>query len=327
MVDQVHVHTLCLVDPNPLVSLPPPLLAVCASSCYCRLLLSLVHCPRGPTDGEKRFFVTVGDHCSPRTRTQGRRDKTHTNNNDDNTSSAQAETERANKQENSERILPSTLPLVSMSRFLIVLCVCLLASTFPLLAAAANGDSSDPILYISMHGGKDGVNNIYSYSLDGTLIQQDVLQGDANADEMRSGIILPDRTLLITNAHKTDSRIVQYSACDSNGNRQYVSDWATTNVAHPYGLASGLDAAAGDQVVWATNQDTFDLVQFGSHGTFQEQVKAFGSEEIRSIAYDEISNVLYVANENEDAVLAYNTKTSQWGQHTHTHTHTHTPSL
>lgn len=68
-------------------------------------------------------------------------------------------------------------------------------------------------------------------------------------------------------------------------------------------------------MIWVSNQDTFDVTQFGAaSGAFQEQVRQFGSEELRSLAYDQKDNVLYVANENEDAVLAYDTKTDTWSQ-------------
>jgi hypothetical protein len=113
-----------------------------------------------------------------------------------------------------------------------------------------------PYLYITMHGGDGGVNNIYSYGLDGTSINTDVLSGDPDLSGLRSGIIMTDGSLLVCNSETNASKIVQYGNCDANGNRKYLSDFTTTHVSHPYGLISGLDAAAGDDVVWATNQDT-----------------------------------------------------------------------
>lgn len=127
-------------------------------------------------------------------------------------------------------------------------------------------------------------------------------------------MIRDDGSLLVCNAHKTDSRLSVFSACAADGSRSYVSDFATTHLAHPYGLAIGLDAAKGDEVVWASNQNTCDVVQFSSKsGVFQSQVGQLGTDEIRSIAYDNVTAVLYVADKDQNAVLAYNTKTATWG--------------
>jgi DNA-binding beta-propeller fold protein YncE len=57
---------------------------------------------------------------------------------------------------------------------------------------------------------------------------------------------------------------------------------------------------------------SFDVVQFDIHGAFQSQVFQFGTEELRSIAYDSLKNILYIANENEDAVLAYDTQSGEF---------------
>lgn len=207
--------------------------------------------------------------------------------------------------------------MLARSLLLVSASACLVLA---LLAVCTPVASAQPVLYVTMHGGKSGVNNIYSYDLNGNPISEGVLQGDDNLDGLRSGLIMPDGTLLLANAHKTDSRIAQYSTCDGEGNRDYIADFATSNLAHPYGLALGFDAANGDEVVWATNQDTYDLVQFGTTGSFQEQVKQFGTEELRSIAFDNKTNVLYIANEDEDAVLAYDTKQDSFGQRRDTQT-------
>lgn len=134
--------------------------------------------------------------------------------------------------------------------------------------------------------------------------------------ELRSALIRDDGTLLVCNAHKTDSRLSVFSACGADGSRSYVSDFADgAHLAHPYGLALGLDAAKGDEVVWASNQNTCDVVQFSAKsGAFQSQVGQLGADELRSIAYDNVTAVLYVADKDQNAVLAYNTKTATWGQ-------------
>ena len=41
--------------------------------------------------------------------------------------------------------------------------------------------TASPVLYVSFHGGNDGVNNINSYSLTGDLIKSNVLNGDTSS--------------------------------------------------------------------------------------------------------------------------------------------------
>ena len=140
-------------------------------------------------------------------------------------------------------------------------------------------------------------------------MQQNILEGDDDANELRSGLILPNGTMLLANAHKSDSRIALYSNCDANGKRQYIDDWSADHLAHPYGIVGGLNAASGENVYWVTNQDTYDIVQFNQFGVFQRQVKAFsGGDELRSLAYDTETNVLFIADEDANAVLAYDTR-------------------
>ena len=132
-------------------------------------------------------------------------------------------------------------------------------------------------------------------------------------------MLLSNGNLLVANAHKTDSSIMLFGGCDGSGQRQFISDFITTDISHPYGLALGAEVSQGGaDVIWVSNQDTFDVTQFGAaSGAFQQQVKQFGSEELRSLAYDQKASVLYVANENEDAVLAYDTKSDTWSTSTH----------
>lgn len=134
--------------------------------------------------------------------------------------------------------------------------------------------------------------------------------------ELRSAVILPDGTLLVANAHKTDSSLGHYDVCGSDGTRQYIADWTTSHVSHPYGLAVGASASQGQEsVVWATNQDTFDVVQFGlSSAQWQSQIGQFGTNELRGLAYDSNSEkgTLYVANEDTNSVMAYHTVTNEW---------------
>ena len=134
--------------------------------------------------------------------------------------------------------------------------------------------------------------------------------------ELRSAVILPDGTLLVANAHKTSSSLGHYDGCAADGTRQYLEDWATTHVSHPYGLAVGASASQGQEtVVWATNQDTYDVVQFGlASAAWQSQIGQFGTNELRGLAFDANSEkgTLYVANEDTNSVMAYHTVTDEW---------------
>lgn len=147
-------------------------------------------------------------------------------------------------------------------------------------------------------------------------MQSAVLVGNDDADELRSAVILPDGTLLVANAHKTSSSLGHYDQCAADGTRQYIDDWTTSHVSHPYGLAVGASASAGQEsVVWASNQDTFDVVQFGlASGAWQSQIGQFGTNELRGLAFDSDGDkgTLYVANEDTDSVMAYHTSSSQW---------------
>jgi len=205
----------------------------------------------------------------------------------------------------------------ALAVLLVLLCVCMGISSRVHAEQSLNARASSTNgsrLYITFHGGSDdgSINTIQSYDFDGNLLDDDVLTGDTQS-ELRSMLVLPDQTLLVANSHKNDSRIAHYSACGANGKRKYMGDFTgAAHTAHPYGLAFGADLAKADNVLWVSNQDSFDVTQFGATGTFQQQLRAFGTEELRSIAYNANTGVLYVANEDEDTVLGFETSSHTW---------------
>ena len=73
---------------------------------------------------------------------------------------------------------------------LLLLLVLVLALATPFLASLPCA-SAAPVLYATFHGGKSGINNIYSYSLTGATVRKNVLRGDdsngAHTDTHASG--------------------------------------------------------------------------------------------------------------------------------------------
>lgn len=65
---------------------------------------------------------------------------------------------------------------VAMRPTLLVLVVVVLSCAVSVMCVAAS-----PVLYVSFHGGNDGINNINSYSLTGELIKANVLNGDTSS--------------------------------------------------------------------------------------------------------------------------------------------------
>jgi len=175
--------------------------------------------------------------------------------------------------------------------------------------------AAGPRIYISFHGGGKGsdVNNVWSFSLTGELLSQAVLEGDAVAQGLRSLLLFTDGSMLASNANKDDSRIAQYSPCGADGTRKYMGDFATIGLAHSYGLALGSVPQGNESVVWASNQDTADIAQFSLSGQYEGQLHQFADgEELRSLAFNDQTGVLYVADETQNAVLAYDSRAQVW---------------
>jgi hypothetical protein len=61
--------------------------------------------------------------------------------------------------------------------------------------------NAQPYLYVTFHGGKNGVQNIYSYDLSGNLINQNVLSG-TGADEAK-GMFASDMRISMWCTHLT----------------------------------------------------------------------------------------------------------------------------
>lgn len=109
-----------------------------------------------------------------------------------------------------------------------VICIVILSLT---IEAA-----SVPTLYLTYHGGSKGINTIHSFSLNGTFIE-DVTNGSGNSVHLRSLLLQQNGQLFAVNADDDASRVILYSTCDSNGQRSYLGDFASTHLSHPYGIA------------------------------------------------------------------------------------------
>jgi DNA-binding beta-propeller fold protein YncE len=174
---------------------------------------------------------------------------------------------------------------------------------------------------LASQGGSKGVNNVYSYNMStGALLSKAVLRGDPSGSEYRSALLFnAGPGMLINVAWKEDSYLALYGACDaSSGVRTFSSRFAATHLAHGYGLAAGADAATNQPSVWVSNQNTANVVQFDVQGRFLKALPAFPTgEELRGLAFNPVTGVLYVADKTQNAVKAFNTKTAAWSQFVH----------
>lgn len=120
------------------------------------------------------------------------------------------------------------------------------------------------MLFVTFHGGKGGINNIYAYQTpDGQLASEAVLGEPAGIElsELRS-MVLSNNFLFVANGGKSTSNVLCYKAA-SAGSICYLyqstvvaanlnkSSQFTTSIAHPYGIAF-----VGDSTCFVSNQDT-----------------------------------------------------------------------
>jgi hypothetical protein len=69
--------------------------------------------------------------------------------------------------------------------------------------------TASPVLYVSFHGGNDGVNNINSYSLTGDLVKSNVLNGDTSSGETTTTATTGTHERLMTCDHAEQWRAAQ----------------------------------------------------------------------------------------------------------------------
>lgn len=174
--------------------------------------------------------------------------------------------------------------------------------------------SCSPKFYISYHGGSGGINTIYSYDFNGSLITNNVLMGDSNADEYRSLLLMDDSTIMVANANKDLSHISQFSLCNINNNniRTFIHDFIpdnTTTLQHPYGIVYGYDGTTLDWTLYVSNQDDNSVTSYNKNGEYIHLIYNFDNSNIRSLAYDQQNFILYIACTTDDTVYAYDTTT------------------
>eukprot|EP01137_Pigoraptor_chileana_P032166 Opistho-2@21121 len=134
--------------------------------------------------------------------------------------------------------------------------------------------------------------------------------------------------LLVANSYQYDSRILTYGACASDGSRPFLgnftveTDASNPGMVHPYGVTAD---PSGN--VYVSSQDT-DLVSryYGSassnHGMPMPSLSSDGfpgtfvrlsksKTGIRDIEFEASTSLLYIASEDDDAVLVYDTRTGK----------------
>lgn len=177
----------------------------------------------------------------------------------------------------------------------------------PMNLTASKSCLGPPYLLASFHGGSkiSDMNQVYQYSRDGCLLSSNVLTGGPTLDELRGLLVLPSGSLLVANANKDSSKLIEYGACSSSSlARAYQSTVVGSggSLVHPYGLAiSGSN-------VFVSNQDTYSVVVY-SNGVWSPDlfVQYTSDDDVRGLTVDG-SGVLYVAVE-ETGVLRYNSST------------------
>ena len=179
-----------------------------------------------------------------------------------------------------------------------------LVDNFP-SSSNSSVSASTPTLYISFHGGKSsGINIAQRYSLSGTLIG-DLYSNTCTSQSLRSMLVMADGTLLIANADDDSSRVLQFSACQADGTRTYIQDYATASLDHPYGLATG----NGQLYVSSQNINTVNGYSLTDQ-SFSGVINNFNPDQIRGLAYNTKLNLLYVADKDANMVQAWSTATN-----------------
>jgi len=179
--------------------------------------------------------------------------------------------------------------------------------------------SSDFYFYVTFHGGSGhhDVNQVLKYSSSGDALGE-VLSGHQvdNLNELRSMTLdgsSPNSALLIANAKSSESRIVVFGPCDSDGKRSYIDDLVTTDqdddLDHPYGVA--IDGSGN---VWVSNQHSDRITRYHSMRNKAKAGDAIkpnpfamsgSGEGTRGIAYDKQHDLVYVADEANDIVRVF----------------------
>mmetsp|Transcript_29885 Transcript_29885/g.74265 ORF Transcript_29885/g.74265 Transcript_29885/m.74265 type:complete len:391 (+) Transcript_29885:3-1175(+) len=185
------------------------------------------------------------------------------------------------------------------------------------------GCYSPPYLYVTFHGGSTGdEHNVVRYARDGCNLGTVLMTGPHKLRELR-GMMLSDGHLLVAEAYRYDSKIVEYGPCqpESKGQREYVRV-LTRRSAHNEGLWHPYGFAQWDGYLYVSNQNSHEVVRYdvetGLPGPVAPVLKEYESKldpgtfvkfkakkgRIRGVAFDKYG-VLYVANKDL-GVLLYN---------------------
>jgi len=189
-----------------------------------------------------------------------------------------------------------------------------------------------PFIYATFHEGAF----VYKFSRDGCLLSTNVLVGTNKEAEFRSmaiGAYETEVSLYLTDALSSNSKVLVYGNCDSNGNRHYVATPVECKI------SSGLNHLYGicfDNLhnLYVTNQHTDSVVRFYknsfkpmplplsiSHlensdrnyykGTFVQfgdpGIHNSDEQGIRSIIL--VHNEFWIANEDISGILIVNART------------------
>jgi DNA-binding beta-propeller fold protein YncE len=192
-----------------------------------------------------------------------------------------------------------------------------------------DGCMGPPYIYMTLHD----ANNIYKYSRDGCLLDDQVLDYVSavkhDYPELRSmafGKYYGDDVLYVADATSGDSRLLIYSRCDDRGRRAYITTAVSSQdydgVDHTYGITFD-----NHDNVYISNQHTDNVLRFykdsfkamplppvlatdsSRNYYYKGTYKQFGSpamhsakeQGVRSIII--VHNELWIANEDFDGVI------------------------
>ncbi len=129
--------------------------------------------------------------------------------------------------------------------------------------------------YVSFHGhkpgGSDGVNNVYAYRDDGTLLHEGVLPEPAGGEytlaELRAIRFGPDGKLWVLSAYKHTCQLLRFSGnANAGGTLEFINVYASIDTAeamvHPFDFTFDADGNC-----YVSSQDTNVVTRFQSAGS------------------------------------------------------------